>query len=317
MIRKIYKYYIKKIIDLGYSQFRTYYSIYQQKNNLGIMAVNINSNIGFFAQINWCLYIFAHCEKYKLKPYIILSGSNYVAPEKGNNWFDNYFENLQLNDNDRKNINSKIIKISNVLTVTELGIAQDYDSHLDLEYAFYLFNKYCGIKNEILNKVDSFTERYFKQRKVLGVHYRGADKIVEAPKVEWKTCLDSIKNHINKYPEIRSLFVASAEATFIDFISKEITSIPVYHHDDHVRSHDGTSFHTLSSGSNYEKGEDALINSLLLSRCDYLIRTTSSLSQWSSVFNPDLPVILLNKPYEGKLFFPECAVIKKYGFHYE
>lgn len=50
---------------------------------------------------------------------------------------------------------------------------------------------------------------------------------------------------------------------------------------------------------NYKKGEDVVIDCLLLSRCHRLIRTSSSLSLCSSYFNPDIPVEVLNLHYSG------------------
>ena len=45
---------------------------YQQKKNGNIFAVNINSEVGFWANLGWCLEIFMHCEAHKLIPYIQL-----------------------------------------------------------------------------------------------------------------------------------------------------------------------------------------------------------------------------------------------------
>lgn len=64
-------------------------------------------------------------------------------------------------------------------------------------------------------------------------------------------------------------------------------------------------------GGGYEKGEDTFVNALLLSKCSTLIRTTSLLSAWASVFHPDLKVILLNRPYDNRLFYPETVIPEK------
>jgi hypothetical protein len=52
------------------------------------------------------------------------------------------------------------------------------------------------------------------------------------------------------------------------------------------------------------------VNALLLSRCTALIRTASRLSAWSSVFNPQLPVVMLNRPHDGMVWFPEREILK-------
>jgi hypothetical protein len=69
-------------------------------------------------------------------------------------------------------------------------------------------------------------------------------------------------------------------------------------------------------GGQYEKGEDALVNALLLSRCSTLIRTTSFLSAFTSIFNPKLKVILLNKPYDRYLWYPETEILNSPNTNY-
>lgn len=54
----------------------------------------------------------------------------------------------------------------------------------------------------------------------------------------------------------------------------------------------------FSEHNGYQLGEEALIDSLLLSKCDLLIRTSSNLSLWSTYFQPDIPVFLLSERYQ-------------------
>jgi hypothetical protein len=58
---------------------------------------------------------------------------------------------------------------------------------------------------------------------------------------------------------------------------------------------------------NYRKGEEALINCLLLSRCCALIRTTSFLSAWASIFNPALPIVFAERTIRKKSLVPGKA----------
>ncbi|MEI6790088.1 MAG: hypothetical protein WCK42_02780, partial [Myxococcaceae bacterium] len=61
------------------------------------------------------------------------------------------------------------------------------------------------------------------------------------------------------------------------------------------RSKDGKPLHLGKQQGQYESGLDALMDCLVLSKTNLLIRTSSNLSRWSAYFNPDLPVIELNK----------------------
>ena len=112
---------------------------------------------------------------------------------------------------------------------------------------------------------------------------------------------------------IEAVFVASDEQKFIEFMKESINYVPVYCNNDHCRSSNGQPIHKSEKGGGYEKGEDALVNVLLLAKCSTLIRTTSTFSAWASIFNPNLKVILLNTPYPGNLWFPESEILRQPG----
>ena len=50
----------------------------------------------------------------------------------------------------------------------------------------------------------------------------------------------------------------------------------------------------LEDGNGYRKGEDVLIDCLLLSRCNYLLKCTSAVGEFAMYFNPDLLCTDLN-----------------------
>ena len=73
----------------------------------------------------------------------------------------------------------------------------------------------------------------------------------------------------------------------------------------------------------YKKGLHALVDCLLLSRCDALIKTPSALSTWSRVFGEDMDLVLVGKPYsnpwkhvspwynlDGLGYFPESLLYR-------
>ena len=64
---------------------------------------------------------------------------------------------------------------------------------------------------------------------------------------------------------------------------------------DMFRSSDGRPIDVVNEDRNHKKGVDAVIDCILLSRCQVLIRTSSNLSLCSTLFAPEMPVILLNR----------------------
>lgn len=290
---------------------KPFYIPLQQSQNQGIYAVNIDANVGFFAQLSWCLYIFDHCKRNNLKPCIALSGPFY-SPIQGEDWFGNYFHILKLTESDKNSIASGRVRVSQISDIDQLGWPKNAGSELTLEYAKTLFEDNLQIKSDIVDCVEIFQKNNFKGKKVLGVHFRGTDKKHEAAQASREFCAQTISNYLASNPGTDVLFIATDEEEFLVWIKAKFSHIEVVHHDDKERSQEGMAIHTQPShGNNYIKGKEALINSLLLSKCEALIRTASFLSAWSSIFNPDLRVVMLNRPYEGKDWFPDNLIIKK------
>ncbi|MDD5580256.1 MAG: nodulation protein NodZ [Methylobacter sp.] len=300
----------KKFTYFVDKQLKPFYCPLQQRNNHGLYAVNINAQMGFFAQLNLCLYIFAHCERFNLTPYIILSSPFYTV-SRGENWLKYYFDDLYLKEADRKLVDDGRVKVSSISDIEQMGLPSDYVLNMNLGDANRLFEKNLRIKTEIQEYVDFFVEKHFRKKTVLGVHYRGTDKKYEAEPVTWEFCAKTISNYLSSNSQIDTLFIASDEGAFIKWIQKEFRHIEVISHDDKEQSQDGNAIHTDPNiGDNYIKGKEALVNCLLLSKCNVLIKSSSFLSGWSAIFNPSLPVIMLNRPYNEKLWFPDAAIIQ-------
>jgi hypothetical protein len=97
------------------------------------------------------------------------------------------------------------------------------------------------------------------------------------------------------------IFVATDEEPFLEFMQKKfpgkVAAI------DAIRSKNGAPIHT-SARNGYKKGEDALIDCILLSKCSKLYKMASNLSDVSMRFNPFVPVIHLNTCVYEKINAP-------------
>jgi hypothetical protein len=277
-----------------------------------LLVVDVNSWVGLFAHLEWFLEISLHCERFNLIPCFMSTSPQYVDPQRGPNWFEYFFTNRQLSLDNREKIKNGQVPICRIDGIRQLGLPENYDLQLNLQIAPTLICKYIGIKPELLAKVNIFFERYLKNKVVLGLHYRGTDKHAEASSIPYIDFMRSVDNFLKCNGEFDCLFVSSDEQSFIDFIESEFKhTIPVFYYDDHERSKTNVAIHRSKSGDRFRKGEEAVINCLLLSRCNTLLKTASFLSGWSKLFNPDLPVILLNYPFERQLWFPDRELVFK------
>lgn len=210
----------------------------------------------------------------------------YYDPSHGPNWWDYYCEPIRLGSRKR----AEVRKFSEM----EIGEkAAHTEFTLPKERVHELIQKYIKVKAHIQAKVDSFVEKHFKGRFVIGIHYRGTDKYTEAPRAAYHKVdnfiRECLKEGKGKKPAI---FVATDEQQFLDHIIDMFPDRVFYM--DAERSSNGAPVHLFSTISPYLKGEQALVDMLLLSRTTVLIRTSSNLSLWSTYFSPNLKVLEVN-----------------------
>jgi Nodulation protein Z (NodZ) len=264
----------------------------------GVLSVEINSRgVGFFAQLTWCTEVLEYCERRGLKAQLSAISPNYRDPSRSPNWLSYFFEVADV-----------IPQVDFCISeFGELCIGHRYLQRRTIESTSDLVSRNMPLKEEIRAKVDAFCQEHFDNEKVLGIHYRGTDKTDEAPRVNWKLMHDTVSNYLRVNGDVSCIFVASDEPLFEDYIKDSFSFLEV------ISSPSGfqANYKADLGAANYRKGEEALLDCLLLSRCSALIRTTSFLSAWASIFNPALPIVVLNRPYPEMLWFPESLLLPK------
>ncbi len=286
----------------------------RMRANRGVCSIEIaNVGAGFFAQMTWCLYLLDHCRRHNLVPDIRLTGNSYLDVNRGPNWLDYYFDFSRSPTS--KELARNIRYTKKAAEWEDLG--QPLGQVMSLQDGAQALRQYLTPKPHIMRMVDNFWQTLCKDDPIVGVHFRGTDKSSEAPRLSWDYCVKVIRQVVRQNGPGCGVFVASDEQKFVDFVKLSMTEVPVYSRDDHYRSQGSDEPPVfLGQGGGYEKGEDALVNALLLSRCAVLIRTSSFLSAWASIFNPELNVILLNKPFDEKIWYPESEVLKSQNTTY-
>jgi hypothetical protein len=139
---------------------------------------------------------------------------------------------------------------------------------------------------------------------MIGVHFRGTDKGSEARRIEIDEVVSSIRR---KARPDSVLFVASDENAFVEHLMAQGLGLKIVSAD-HARSQDHRALHFDPRHAGFRHAEEALMDSLLLSKCAVLIKTPSALSAWSKVFNPGLEVVLIGRAFDHVQFFPEKAL---------
>lgn len=212
---------------------------------------------------------------------------------------------------DRSKRNS--ITIPDLLTAPETRLF--YTLNVTIDEANRLFFSRYRFKPEILREARNKFAALTDQKKcLLGLHYRGTDKMrgdpwAEGNPLDATVFLNHAKAILNHHKEIDGVYIATDEQAFLDFARREITTHPVYGEDLKRHVSHGMGLHTMP-GDPAEKAKEAVMVMLMLAECRYMVKTTSLLSAWSKVINPELIAFVPQKPRveTGGYVFPDKDV---------
>jgi len=228
------------------------------------------------------------------------------------NWWTDYFEESQIYFRpSNKTKDEYILKPEEKIAIESRLLGRD-DVHypvtfgIDRETLHTIIQKYVRVKSSILKKVDDFQLKLMKDFYVIGIHYRGTDTVTSYPnyKIPYSQFTDTINQLLEtlspKELENFRMFVATDEKPYLDLMKERYGEDRILYWDQSPRALSsnttkGTHYTSLDSLSTtrYIRGESALIDSLLLSRCNYLIKNRSGLSNASVAFNPKLNFTLI------------------------
>jgi Nodulation protein Z (NodZ) len=271
---------IKKIVCLSLLFFNVAFSAGKS------LILNSPEIAGMFVTFN---YVLAGLYKYDRREVDALRvdfGKHglYYDPAMGPNWWNYYFEPIELGKIDMNNLERYSGKQINDMPIFALKV-------LPRKEANALINKYVKLKPQINAKVIDFARRHFSGHHIIGVHYRGTDKYKEIRRISYGAAEEIILKAIREAEKSRKkykIFVATDEQKFLDYMKEKHASKIV--HIEAIRSQDGSPVH-FRDDEHYRIGEEAILDCLLLSRCSVLVRTASSLSAASEQFNPNIPVM--------------------------
>lgn len=220
----------------------------------------------------------------------------------GENWWSYYFEPIQLG-----NLDDEIIEFKEYKKITFSFFAQ---LKMSRERSNELITKYIKLKPHIQNKLDTLVKNNFEGNHVIGIHYRGTDKVAEARLVTFEAIGSHLVQEVEKNRNLK-IFVATDDENFLLYMYKTFPGKIIALNA--LRSKDGTAIHTNLTENPYQKGEEALLDCLLLSKCSKLFKTASNLSDVSIKFNPTIPVINISKHFTESTQFNKYNLFKVFA----
>lgn len=280
---------MKKIILIflwTFANFSLLHSKVNQKKTFHILPAD--NGAGMFALFSAVLGGL-HCYEQKGSAgiHVNFTSGLYLDTKRGLNWWEYYFEPINIG-------NPKALKQH--LSIPEICYLVSIGFGLSRQQAFELIQKYIIIKASIQKKVNRFVKKHFKQNFIIGVHHRGTDKKLESPLVSYEKIYKNLQfviRHLSQQDKKNyKIYVATDDQKFLDYLIQLFPPQKLIYQN-FVRSVNDQPIHFSDHlySSNYQKGKEALIDCLLLSKCDHLIYPlSSSLSHVATYFNPFMQI---------------------------
>lgn len=256
-------------------------------------VLRTSSGVGMFIVFDY-IWSLAYCYEKKFCPFVKVdfgAEGPYYDPQKGPNWPSYYLEQVKWG----KFEGGPVVETDEPKFA--MGNFVPKRGNLDRRLVYSLLEKYMVLKPEILEEIERFSRKHFEGHFVVGIHYRGTDKVTEAPSTSYDEVLEKVREEM--IPQKRSelkIFVATDEQAFVRYLNENFVG-EVLEQSGVARSTTGQPIHLHQTSDQYENGKAAIVDCVLLSRTNLLIRTASNLSRWSTYFNPDLPVVVLSYEY--------------------
>src|SRR6266702_648356 len=276
----------------------------RQRLNRGIFAIEIQENSGFFSVMQMVLFILMYCEEKCLVPCITARGGLYGDPEGKTDWFSAFFEPVR---EAAASMHKRKVRTSTVRDLVQLGFRQRYEAQLRLASASELFFAHYRPAAHVVDEVDAVCRKLEVGPTTLGAHFRGTDKTLEAIPVSWEAFCRHVEATLAENPHLTDIFVSSDEPAFLQFFVAWPFRKPVKVAPARLLAWGNTPIH-FSGYPGLEIGREALVSSLLLSNCGFLVKTPSYLSAWSRIFNPSLQVKLVSPPRPDAFWFPDSRL---------
>ena len=171
-----------------------------------------------------------------------------------------------------------------------------------------LWHRYFSVPVRILDRADALA----LPTGTLGVHYRGTDKNAtgsDTNPVSIDDMLALVDEFVSARPAIPALFIATDEHGFVEAARRRFGSLPI-HNLGPIR------FHKDPASQPAERADRALLDSVLLSRCACLLKTSSALSGFAKVLNPGLEAyrVSASKVFFGGIpYFPDAHIPRLIG----
>jgi len=282
---------------MNYKMFFLIFNVLYLNNNIIISSesyyiCNCEYGRGLFSCMASVIGFLDFLENNHANGTVVFNEGVYLDKEYGINWWEYHFEPIVIGE-----MNSP-----NIIPVSSPSLAIYTATNMPPERFCELYHRYIKPKKHILDKVNEFVDKNFKDKFVIGVHYRGTDKqLTETNKITPQEVINLVLYQLSqldlKEKSNLTIFIATDEQKFLDLAIKNIPNV-VYQ--ENAKRISGKEPLILGQQKHsYQDSAYTVIDCLLLSKSNLLIRTNSNLSMTSMFINPTMQTVSLNHSFGG------------------
>ncbi len=312
----------KRILSNTFNELKLEYKRYGDKNpNIFFYVIRRSPGAGFFSNLNFVIHHLWICDQLKMIP--IIDMENYITLynckikiNNSYNVWDYYFNPVSKYKLDEVYKSKNVIICDNRTSKKGFSIS-NFKSNFKFFNGFeYLDNrhkkivkKYIKFNKKIIDKINRFTKKKFKNNKILGVCFRGSDQKKSAyqPYPPTEKQLIYSTNYLLKKYKFDKIYLCTEDNDFLNLFKKEYGSILLYNNS--PRTNDTRDlFDHPSKKHRYNLGKGNIIDMVNLSRTNYLLFAPSNIPEASIFFsNKKIPHRIIDNGMKGNIFISQFS----------
>ncbi len=249
-----------------------------------------------------------YCDENNIVPVIDLKGRKYWLFDsdiEGDIW-EYYF--YPISEYNVSTIDEKECDFTTFLLPVNASAGPISEEEKNWVYSFLDNRKYYNktilshikIKEHIIKAVDSFYNNNMKGENILGVQIRGTDTVKIA--VPINDYIQEINSYLKDH-DITKIYVSSDTHEALGVVKDHFPNLIIFYNCIRQSKFNGKKIHggdwkKLGFKSPKDVGDEALIETLLLSKCSHIIYSKSSIAVAALMFNPQMSHTYLKRPTE-------------------
>ena len=316
------KKYVSTLVKNKFSELNLQYESYGKKNpNKFFYIIRRTPGAGFFSNLNFVVHNLFICDQLKMIP--VIDMENYptlynckVKINNSRNSWNYFFDNVSKYSLDEVYKSKNVILCDN-RTSTKGWPEVKFKSIFKYFYGFQylnnnhkkIFKKYIKIKKEFLDISNKFVIKNFKNKKVLGVCFRGSDqkKTGYQPYTPTEKQMLYATNSLIKKYKFDKIFICTEDIDYLNFYKKNFGDKVL--HSNSPRTTDKVDLFDSNDGKHrYKIGKGNLIDMLILSKTKHMLFATSNIP-YTAIFysNKKFPYSIIDNGMKGNIFISQVS----------